>query len=151
MLIIFVVVGILLAIFFGWIYAISDNGTSAFLAFVMVAFVVVSIVAMVININTIVDGRIIDQQIAMYQEENANIEAQIANCVTQYQQHEAEIFSEVAPESAVTLVALYPDLKSDALVAKQIEIYIANNEAIKELKEDKLDIITARWWVYFGG
>lgn len=151
MLIIFVVVSILLAIVFGWMYTISDNAFSAFLGVVMVVFAILSIIAMVVNINTIVDDKIIDQQIAMYQEENANIEAQIANCVTQYQQHETNIFSEVAPESAVTLVTLYPDLKSDALVAKQIEIYIANNEAIKGLKEDKLDVITARWWVYFGG
>ena len=57
---------------------------------------------------------------------------------------------EVKPENYITLVSLYPELKADALVSKQIEIYISNNEKIKELKEFKINGSIYRWWLYFG-
>ena len=95
--------------------------------------------------------KVIDDKIAMYQEENTKIEAQISEAVKQYQQYENDIFTEVAPDSAMTLVALYPELKADALVQKQIEVYINNNEEIKELKENKINGSVYRWWLYFGG
>ena len=94
---------------------------------------------------------VIDDQIAMYEEENLKIETQIAETVKQYQKYEHDIFVEVAPESAVTLVSLYPELKSDTLVQKQIEVYIANNETIKKLKESKISGSVKKWWLYFGG
>lgn len=94
---------------------------------------------------------VIDDKIAMYEEENTKIETQIAEAVKQYQEYEHDIFVEVAPESAVTLVSLYPELKADTLVQKQIEVYIANNEKIKELKESKISGSVMKWWLYFGG
>lgn len=149
MLIVLTVVGILLTVLFVYLDD-NEGGSSLFIACVSgIATVTVAIV-MIFNISVIVNGNVIDQKIAMYQEENANIETQIANCVTEYQQYESKIISEVTSENAMTLISLYPDLKSDTLVAMQIENYIANNNAIRSLKEDKLDIQKARWWVYFG-
>ena len=86
----------------------------------------------------------------MYEEENTKIEQQIADVVTQYQEYEAGIFTEVAPESAMTLVALYPELKSDTLVQSQIEVYADNNKQIKELKCKAINTSIIRWWLYFG-
>lgn len=94
--------------------------------------------------------RVLDQKIQMYEEENARIEAQISEAVTQYQAYEKEVFVEVAPESAVTLVALYPELKADTLVQKQVEIYIKNNQTIKGLKEKQINGTVLKWWLYFG-
>jgi hypothetical protein len=93
---------------------------------------------------------VIDDRIDMYTEENTKIEQQIATTVEQYQQYETDIFKEVAPKDAVTMVALYPELKSDTLVQQQIEVYVANNEKIKELREDKIEGKITRWWLYFG-
>lgn len=107
----------------------------------------IAMIALLINVSNL---KVIDQKIDMYQEQNAQIEIQVAECVKQYQQHENEIFTEVKPESYITLVALYPELKSDTLVTKQIELYIANNEKIKELKESKINGSVIRWWLYFG-
>lgn len=106
------------------------------------------LIGLCINVSEL---KVIDDKIAMYQEENAKIEAQISEAVKQYQQYEHDIFTEVTPDSAMTLVALYPELKADALVQKQIEVYIANNEKIKELKENKINGSVYRWWLYFGG
>lgn len=107
------------------------------------------IVAMVllVELTTI---KPIPAKIDMYMQENEKIETQIAECVTNYQKHEEKIFTEVAPENAITLASLYPELKSDALVKQQINIYIANNEKIKELKNKELNASAFRWWLYFG-
>jgi hypothetical protein len=93
---------------------------------------------------------VIDENIAMYQEENQIIETQIADTVRQYQEYEQNIFTEVAPESSVALVSLYPELRSDTLVQKQIETYVSNNNKIKELKAKKIQGKVDRWWGYFG-
>ena len=94
---------------------------------------------------------VIDDRIAMYEEENTLIEQQIADVVEQYQKYETDIFREVAPESAVTMVSLYPELKSDSLVQAQIEVYTENNKTIKDLRDQQIKGNVDRWWLYFGG
>ena len=107
------------------------------------------IVAFVLTLQ-VIDASVIDERIQMYTEENAKIEEQIATVVSQYQEYEYDIFTEVAPDSAVVLASLYPDLKSDTLVQSQIAVYIANNEKIKALKNDAIYAPVYRWWLYFG-
>lgn len=98
----------------------------------------------------LVEVKTLDSKIEMFQTENAVIESQIAECVEQYQKYETEIFTEVKGESAITLVTLYPELKADQLISKQIEVYVANNEKIRDLKEQKINGDIYRWWLYFG-
>jgi hypothetical protein len=112
--------------------------------------IMVSTIASIILFISVIDRVGIDKKIAIYEEENTKIEQQIADVVTQYQEYEAGIFTEVAPESAMTLVALYPELKSDTLVQSQIEVYADNNKQIKELKCKAINTSVIRWWLYFG-
>ena len=111
---------------------------------------VISIIAIIVLCVSVSNYRVIDEKIAMYQEENTKIEEQIAETVKQYQQYETDIFTEVASDSAITLVALYPELKADTLVQSQVDVYIKNNEKIKSLKEDKINGTINKWWLYFG-
>lgn len=111
---------------------------------------IASFIAAIVLIFTCSTLSVIDERITMYEEENAIIEQQIADAVEQYQQYETEIFTETKSDSAITLVALYPELKADTLVQKQIEVYFANNEKIKELKEEQIMASVYRWWLYFG-
>ena len=114
-----------------------------------VATIISTIVAIVLLICVL--NRVnIDKKIALYEEENAKIEQQIADTVKQYQEYEAGIFTDVAPEDSMTLVALYPELKSDTLVQSQIKVYVENNKAIKELKSSAINASVYRWWLYFG-
>ena len=115
-------------------------------AFCLIVSLIV-LIALGVNVSEL---STIDARIEMYQEENTKIEQQIANVVTQYQQYETEIFTTVAPEDSIALVALYPELKSDTLVQTQIEVYTENNEKIKSLKEEKINGSVLRWWLYFG-
>lgn len=100
--------------------------------------------------NDVVSLRYIDEKIAMYQEENDNIEVQIDTLVQNYMQYEQTTFSEFKNEDAMTLVSLYPELKSDTLVQSQISVYTENNQKIKELKAKKIDLAVSKWWLYFG-
>lgn len=95
-------------------------------------------------------GKYIDEKITMYQEENDNIEKQIDSLVQGYMKYESDTFSEFKSEDSITLVSLYPELKSDELVKNQISIYTDNNKKIKELKEKKIDVKRSKWFLYFG-
>ena len=121
------------------------------LCFVGLIFAVISVLAGVIVGVEVTEASVLDERIAMYADENERIEQQVAEVVHQYQQYETDIFTEVNPENAITLVALYPDLKSDSLVQSQIELYTENNKAIRSLKDKNIKKNILRWWLYFGG
>ena len=111
-------------------------------------FALVGLIVVGVNVKSL---SVIDDRIAMYEEENARIERQVADVVEQYQKYETDIFREVAPESAVTMVSLYPELKSDSLVQAQIEVYTENNKTIRDLRDKQIKGNVYRWWLYFGG
>lgn len=129
--------------------AVADTGEV--IGGVAVVLIIACLIGLIILGVCVSKLNVIDDKIAMYEEENNKIETQIAETVKQYQEYEHDIFVEVAPESAVTLVSLYPELKADTLVQKQIEVYVANNEVIKELKASKINGSVLKWWLYFGG
>lgn len=111
-------------------------------------FILGGLIVVGVNVKSL---SVIDDRIAMYEEENTRIEQQVADVVEQYQKYETDIFMEVAPESAVTMVSLYPELKSDSLVQSQIEIYTENNKIIRDLRDKQIKGNVYRWWLYFGG
>lgn len=88
-------------------------------------------------------GSIIDTKIAMYEEENVKIENSIDIIVKEYQEYETEMYD------TMTAAMLFPELASNTLVQKQIEIYIRNNQQIKALKESKLNHNLFGWWLFF--
>lgn len=127
------------------------DGFLAFLgSFVGGAVLIIGILVIVFNSASIIKGRTYEQKITMYQEENKNIESQVDVVVQKYMAHEDSTFKTAKNESAMTLVALYPELKSDSLVKEQIKIFNKNNEKIKSLKEAQIDVSTAKFWLYFG-
>lgn len=96
---------------------------------------------------------VIDEKIALYEEENAEIEGEIATIVENYMNYEQETFKELKPEATdvMVLINAYPELKSDAMVTKQIDLYTSNQSEIKRLKTNRLDYRVLAWWLYFGG
>lgn len=149
MIIVILVLGILMAV---WGIKLELDKPIVGVTFQIIGAVVslASIIVVVLLLGCVIDRVGIDKKITMYEEENAKIEQQIVDVVKQYQEHESGIFTKVAPEGAMTLVTLYPELKSDALVQSQIEVYIENNKTIKELKSMAVNASFYRWWLYFG-
>lgn len=105
---------------------------------------------MICNIASIATSHTIDQKIAMYEEENAKIQATLSATVENYLEHEKGILTDLNPEDATVVLASYPELKSDTIVASQMENYVKNTKEIKSLKKDKINISKKKWWVYFG-
>ena len=122
-----------------------------FVKFIFGLALIVSVFAICVLSYIIYTANTIDNKIEMYQEENTNIEQEIDTLVKQYMNYEQEVFDNLKTEKdSITLVSLIPELNSDTLVQKQLEIYIDNNAKIMSLKEDKIGISKAKWLLYFG-
>ena len=76
-----------------------------------------------------------------YKRQNAEIEETIKETVETYMNYEQQTFISLKAKDAIQYVSLYPDLKSNTLVKKQMELYINNNTQIKllEVKKDKIE------------
>ncbi len=131
-----------------------DCDTHDFFTFMSWASGILSIVLVIVICclsTKVATESIIDSKIEMYQEENSNIEQDIDKIVEEYLKHEHDTLSDLkTEESSITLVTLFPELKSDTLVQQQIEIYVANNAKIKSLKEEKINLAKIKWILYFG-
>ena len=87
----------------------------------------------------------------MYEQENAAIEQSVDVLVKDYYKHESDTYSSLKPENAVLFASAYPELQSNEIATKQLEIYVENNNNIKELKKDQINLSKNRFWLYFGG
>lgn len=114
-------------------------------------FIALAVLFCLLGIPGTVDSRYTDQKIQMYQEENEKIEEDVSVIITQYMKHENETFDMSKIESSTVLIQMYPELKSNELVSKQIDIYNENNKKIKKLKLEKIKNQKAKFYLYFGG
>lgn len=140
LLIIISIIGFIIA------YVIDED----FAGFFLVCFCVLLVIGMFLGIS-VSNGKTIDEKIVMYQEENNKIEKQIDILVSNYMNYESDTYEKIKSESSITLVSMYPELKSDKLVEEQISVYEENNKKIREFKEDKINLKVKKWWLYFGG
>ncbi len=130
-------------------YTVHDFFTAMSWVF---GFITLGLIITICWLSTIVATEsTIDSKIAMYQEENTNIEQDIDEIIDEYLKHEQDTFEGLKTEkSSITLVTLFPELKSDTLVKQQLEIYVDNTTKIISLKEEKIDISKIKWILYFG-
>lgn len=112
--------------------------------------------AIIFNASQICQLKISDKKIEMYEEENNNIQISVSQIVESYKNYEQNTYSESLKNidtnntDIIVLTQLYPELKSNEMVNKQIDIYQENNNKIKGLKEKKINNEIAKWWLYFG-
>ena len=111
----------------------------------------IALIGIFVNIGFLVYGRTLDDKITMYEQENAAIEQSVDVLVKDYYKHESDTYSSLKPENAVLFASAYPELQSNELATKQLEIYVENNNKIKGLKEDQINLSRNRFWLYFGG
>ena len=104
-----------------------------------------------LGFSKLIDTRFIDQKIKIYEEENEKIEKDVDFIVAKYMEHENETFDMSEVGSTTVLVQMYPELKSNELVSKQIDIYNENNKKIKKLKLEKVENQKAKFYLYLGG
>lgn len=96
------------------------------------------------------NSMVIDEKITMHEEENATINDQVNVIVAEYKEHELQVFDSAKEDiSPMVVFSLYPELKSNTLVEKQIQTYMDNQTEIKQLKSKKLDYEVCKWWLHF--
>lgn len=109
------------------------------------------IIAIICVSSSLVECRTIDNKIQMYTEENTNIETKVKETVRAYMNFEENTYTELIKDADLTtLMIKYPELNSNELVKTEINLYIENNNKIKELKERQIDKTILKWWLYFG-
>ena len=128
---------------------VRENGYAFTFVVSSIAVLALSIL-IIINASCVVDSMVMDEKIGMYQEENESIESDISIMVSEYKQHELNVFDRSETTSPIVLMQMYPELKSDTLVQGQMAVYIENNKKIKELKEQKINYEINKWWLYFN-
>lgn len=109
------------------------------------------IAAIAFCIDIVIHEKIYQQQIEILEEENTTINKEIKLIVKEYMNWESDVYDQFKNESAITLIQLYPELKSNELVQTQIDIFLSNRKEIKCLKKNVLESKAAKWWLYFGG
>ena len=112
---------------------------------------VIVFIALLFTIGDVAQLKVIDQKIAVYEQENTRIEQSVATMVENYINHETNTFAEITKDISPTMVfSMYPELKSNTLVEKEISIYTENQKELRELKLSRYDKELAKWWLWFG-
>ena len=126
----------------------NDKAELVFMAsvFCLVIFLI-PFMALLMSVS---NGSTIDSRIELYQSQNTDIESKIQATVASYLAHERQTYKDLKPDNAIAVVSAYPELHSNELVKKQIEVYEDNNKKILGLKEEKLNQSVYKWWLYFG-
>lgn len=141
LLIIFIVITIFLVIINYWDYEI----------FIVVTFAGAVLSGIVVLILLFSYPFNVDKKIDMYMQENAEIEQKVKATVQVYTDYEQETYKNLIESADLqTLLIKYPELNSNELVKKEIEIYVSNNDKIKSLKEQKIDKKIIGWWLFFN-
>lgn len=117
---------------------------------VAVPILVIPLFIQVLLIASLISGLNLDFRIELYQSQNAKIESKVQSTVTSYLAHEKQTYKDLKPDNAIAVVSAYPELHSNELVKKQIEVYEDNNKKILGLKEEKLNQSVYKWWLFFG-
>lgn len=125
-----------------WVYYLLNS--------VGIMLLCASIIAAIIVGANYSEHIIIDDKIELYKNENAKIEQQMSVIIDDYINYESNTFEKLKGEDSITLVTLFPELKSNELVNEQIEVYVLNNTEIKKLECERLQYKVYSWWLFFG-
>lgn len=126
----------------------NDKAELVFMAsvFCLIIFLI-PLIALLMSVS---NGSTIDSKIELYQSQNTEIESKVQATVASYLAHEKQTYKDLKPDNAIAVVSAYPELHSNELVKKQIDVYEDNNKKILGLKEEKLNQSVYKWWLYFG-
>lgn len=113
--------------------------------------IILSLLAIFIFVGILVNGRTLDSKLEMYSEENIKIETKVKETIRAYMNYEGETYNNLVKEAELeTLIIKYPELSSNELIKKEIEIYTENNSNIRSIKEKKINLSNIKFWLYFG-
>ena len=151
MLTIFFIIGIILIILGVVFKRINGWDEAQEMAFIMPGILLLlTIIPITIGLVLITGESRIDAQIEVCEQENQKFESAINIVVKDYLDHEQITYSEMTNDIATTWVSILPELQSNEVIIKQMNIIQENNAAIRNLKNDKINLGIWRFLIYFG-
>lgn len=150
-----VVFGVLFFIGFAWInsdsYGSEIKYNTGWLFAIVGGFVsIICIFGLFYCGVELVKASTYEEKIEIYTEENEIIYNDIKLVVGEYLNWEAETYEKFSNTDITFVVNLYPDLKSNELIMKQIDVYLQNKNEIKMLKSQAAHMDIYRFWIYLG-
>ena len=96
------------------------------------------------------DSSTINSRLAVLEEQNTTVLTQIEPLVQQALEYESNTYKDLKLDAAkiIAFTQLYPDLKANSFLNKQIDIIIANQEEMKQLKLDKASLNAYHFWLW---
>lgn len=114
----------LACVVFGWK---KEIGSVVFVATFLSG---VMLIANAVTFEKLVSSIPAEKEIELFEQENTKIEESIKHFVSEYMNFEKNIF-----DMNIELAFNFPEVKSNELIAKQINIFIDNRQKIIELKQ----------------
>lgn len=92
----------------------------------------------------------IDSRLTVLEEQNQVILNQIEPLVQQALNYESNTYKDFKFDAAkiIAFTQLYPELKANDFLNKQIEVILANQKEIKQLKLDKASLNAYHFWLW---
>ena len=92
----------------------------------------------------------IDSRLAVLEEQNTTVLTQIEPLVQQALNYESSTYKDLKLDvnKLIIFAQMYPDLKANSFLNKQIDIILANQEEIKQLKLAKASLNAYHFWLW---
>lgn len=108
---------------------------------------VIASFAFLILLGVVTNGFVIDDEIAILEQRNTEINNSLAETISNYTQYESNTYERLKMTDAVVVMQAFPDLKMQPLVEQQINTYINNQNEITKKQQEKARLKVARWWL----
>jgi hypothetical protein len=149
MLYILLAIGTALIILGGFLIASYDDGDAIIIlgAFIDVpSFLALLIAGGVYNY----DSSTIDSRLTVLEEQNTTVLTQVEPIIQQALNYESSTYKDLKLDvnKLIIFAQMYPELKANSFLNKQIDIILANQEEIKQLKLDKASLNAYHFWLW---
>ena len=96
------------------------------------------------------DSSTINSRLAVLEEQNTTVLIQVEPLVQQALEYESSTYKDLKLDvnKLIIFAQMYPDLKANSFLNKQIDIILANQEEIKQLKLDKASLNAYHFWLW---
>lgn len=93
----------------------------------------------------------VDKKIAVLQEQNETVLAQIEPLVDKYLDYESDTYKDLKMDvNNMVALSQYPQLKGDEFIRNQVAIVTRNQATITQLKLDKAGLNAYKMWIFMG-
>jgi hypothetical protein len=122
--------------------AITGLGVAIFIVFLFITVIAAGIYNY--------DKSTINSRLTILEEQNQVVLSQIEPLVQQALDYESNTYKDFKLDASkiVAFTQLYPDLKANDFLNKQIDIILANQEEIKQLKLDRASLNAYHFWLW---